>query len=157
MNNSTTLRDVTGEEVKAAVLASGDTFIKLRECSMCRSRIGYHVRDGEAGLDTNCQCVPYTVPIQRVTWDQVADNVNMQDQDVHKRAMAAKFHIDLDQPPKESGQAPTMAERVQKLETALREIQKGEGRFSTDPLEHASNTIDDMKAIATAALLTTPK
>ena len=38
------------------------------------------------------------------------------------------------------------------LLTALVEIAKGEGRFSCDPLEHASNTIDDMKALALAAI-----
>lgn len=35
---------------------------------------------------------------------------------------------------------------------ALREIAKGEGRFSRDHLEHAENTIEDMKALANAAL-----
>ena len=41
--------------------------------------------------------------------------------------------------------APTMLE-------ALREIAKGEGRYSRDPLGHASNTIEDMKALALAAI-----
>lgn len=36
--------------------------------------------------------------------------------------------------------------------TALKEIAKGEGRFSRDHHEHASNTIDDMKELATTAL-----
>lgn len=31
---------------------------------------------------------------------------------------------------------------------ALRDISKGEGRFSSDQLEHANNTIYDMKSIA---------
>jgi hypothetical protein len=41
---------------------------------------------------------------------------------------------------------------VAKLRLALEQISKGEGRFSRDPLTHASNTIEDMKAIATKAL-----
>lgn len=41
---------------------------------------------------------------------------------------------------------------VRRYEAALREITKREGRFSRDPLEHASNTIEDMAAIADAAL-----
>lgn len=41
--------------------------------------------------------------------------------------------------------APAMLE-------ALREIAKGEGAFSRDPLEHAGNCIDSMKEIARAAL-----
>lgn len=38
------------------------------------------------------------------------------------------------------------------LVEALKEIAKGEGRFSRDPYEHACNTIEDMKEIARAAL-----
>jgi len=44
------------------------------------------------------------------------------------------------------------ADRCEKLEEALREIAKGEGRFSLDQLEHASNTIDAMKLLAIEAL-----
>ena len=35
---------------------------------------------------------------------------------------------------------------------ALQEIQKGEGPYHQDPLTHASNVIDHMKALASAAL-----
>ena len=45
-----------------------------------------------------------------------------------------------------------LQQRIQELEGALREIQKGMGPYSQDPLEHASNTIEDMKRIATEAL-----
>ncbi|OFW58457.1 MAG: hypothetical protein A2133_00825 [Actinobacteria bacterium RBG_16_64_13] len=36
---------------------------------------------------------------------------------------------------------------------ALHEIAKGEGRFSRDHMEHACNTIEDMKALAVAAII----
>jgi len=42
--------------------------------------------------------------------------------------------------------------KLAKVVEALEEIVKGEGRFSRDLLEHASNTIEDMKALAVAAL-----
>jgi hypothetical protein len=44
------------------------------------------------------------------------------------------------------------ANRIEALEAALREIARGEGRFSRDPYEHACNTIEDLIAIAKAAL-----
>lgn len=44
------------------------------------------------------------------------------------------------------------AARIEALERALAEIAEGKGRFSRDPLTHASNTVEDMKAIAVAAL-----
>ncbi len=36
---------------------------------------------------------------------------------------------------------------------ALKEISEGRGRYSRDELTHASNTIEDMKALAVQALL----
>jgi len=36
---------------------------------------------------------------------------------------------------------------------ALERIERGEGRFSTDPLTHAANCIEDMKQIASTAIL----
>jgi len=46
-----------------------------------------------------------------------------------------------------------MAADLARLRGALEEIKKGRGAFSADPLEHAGNCIDEMKAIARTALL----
>jgi len=51
----------------------------------------------------------------------------------------------FDEMERESGSVAEMVE-------ALREIAKGEGAFSRDPLKHAENCIESMKAIAGAAL-----
>lgn len=42
-----------------------------------------------------------------------------------------------------------------KLRTALQEITKGKGRFAVDQLQFATNTIEDMVALAEAALAET--
>jgi hypothetical protein len=44
------------------------------------------------------------------------------------------------------------SERLVVAVDALERIQMGEGRFSRDPLKHAANTIDDMKAMAAGAI-----
>ena len=43
---------------------------------------------------------------------------------------------------------------VSKLDllAALREIAKGQGPYSRDPFQHACNTIEDMKELASAAI-----
>lgn len=46
----------------------------------------------------------------------------------------------------------TCKRQNQQLVAALEEIAKGEGEFSRDPLEFATNVIESMKRIATAAL-----
>lgn len=44
------------------------------------------------------------------------------------------------------------AARIKYLVAALEEVAKGMGPYSRDPLAHASNTIEDMKDIATKAV-----
>jgi len=44
------------------------------------------------------------------------------------------------------------ADEIDRLRAALEEIVEGKGRYSMDKLEHASNTIEDMKEIATNVL-----
>ena len=46
-----------------------------------------------------------------------------------------------------------LLEERNRLKAALTEISQGKGRYSLDQLEHASNTIEDMKEIADKALL----
>lgn len=43
--------------------------------------------------------------------------------------------------------------KVSVLQNALKEIKKGQGRYSKDPLIHAGNTIEDMVKLASDALL----
>lgn len=42
--------------------------------------------------------------------------------------------------------------RIEQLEAALSTIEEGRGRFNRDPLEHATNIIEDMQRIAHDAL-----
>jgi len=43
-------------------------------------------------------------------------------------------------------------DRLTRYKEALEEIKEGKGRYSMNQLEHASNTIEDMKELATDAL-----
>ena len=52
----------------------------------------------------------------------------------------------------EAAEAAITATGVRELLEALTEIAKGEGEFATDPLQHAINTIESMKALAHAAI-----
>lgn len=42
---------------------------------------------------------------------------------------------------------------IAQFSTALKEIQKGEGRYSRDPLTHADNTIEDLIKLAEDAFI----
>ncbi len=41
---------------------------------------------------------------------------------------------------------------IDKMEDALKEIAKGDGKYDLEPLKHAGNCIDNMKEIAEQAL-----
>ena len=45
-----------------------------------------------------------------------------------------------------------MDDEIWRLREALGEIAEGKGRISMDPLEHCHNAVEDMKALADAAL-----
>jgi hypothetical protein len=47
----------------------------------------------------------------------------------------------------------TLRNESTRLRAALVEIEEAKGRYSTDRLKHAENTISDMKALAWAALV----
>lgn len=64
----------------------------------------------------------------------------------HEPDSGVMYHWDGASFPNDVAKA-LVAER-KALVTALEEIAKGQGAFSRDPLTHASNTIDDMKALA---------
>ena len=60
-------------------------------------------------------------------------------------ALASKLHLQNERIAKLEGE-------LRDARAALQEIVKGEGRFSTDRLTHAHNTIEDMISLATEAL-----
>lgn len=45
-----------------------------------------------------------------------------------------------------------LEDNAPKLLEALKEISKGEGKYNREPLQHAENTIENMKAIADKAI-----
>ena len=60
-------------------------------------------------------------------------------------ALASKLHLQNERIAKLEGELRDARE-------ALEEIAEGKGRYNTDPLTHASNTVEDMIALAVEAL-----
>lgn len=62
------------------------------------------------------------------------------------------FNTDMCNVIRECCPTAELREENARLREALVEIRKGEGRFSVNDKQHAINTIEDMKALAAAAL-----
>lgn len=92
------MRDVTAEEVRQAVLNSGVSSIMIRECSICRSPIGFVINGGKLYRDSDCDCTWGRSFPTICSWSDLAYGINIQTADEAKRETAAKFFIDIDQP-----------------------------------------------------------
>ena len=53
---------------------------------------------------------------------------------------------------KQASEIERLTNELRDARKALEEIAEGKGRYNTDPLTHASNTVEDMIALATEAL-----
>ena len=74
---------VTPDEVKDAVERLNITWWPIRKCSMCYQPIGYSFNsNGEVFFNPGCGCVTYSSPPEPRTWEDVANQFNMQREDV---------------------------------------------------------------------------
>jgi len=88
------MKEVTGEDVKQAVLAAGLVSIPLRECSMCGVEISYLVEGGVLFFDSSCGCEQ--APPKRVKWEALANLINRQTEEKHRLSLMAKFGLGED-------------------------------------------------------------
>jgi len=86
------IRDVTGEEVREAVLNSGIDYIESHDCGICREYVGYRIIEKCLFWDGSCGCCR-TGPQLR-DWSTLSDWVNMQDGQ-NKIDIAAKVKVEL--------------------------------------------------------------
>lgn len=73
MTTTTLKGPVTGDQVKAAVLAAGLQTIDLRSCGLCGTMLFYSVRGDQIFYNPACDCTP-----EPRTWDDPAQTINMQ-------------------------------------------------------------------------------
>lgn len=84
---------VIGEQIRAAVMAAELTHITSHECSICGKWVFYTVQgsDKTSGLYFHPACGCCYSPPEPRTWDSVADWINMQDNEVARTRIMAKF------------------------------------------------------------------
>ncbi len=80
---------VTGEQVRAAVMAAGLTYIPHHDCGCCGEWVAYTVHDGDLYFNPACGCA--WGPAEPRTWDSAADWINMQTNEAARAQIMAKF------------------------------------------------------------------
>lgn len=75
----------SAEEIKSHTKV---TSWPLRDCSLCGTWLRYEFNGNDVSFDSNCNCVSYWNPPSPRSWQDVADTVNMQNDEVQKRMLA---------------------------------------------------------------------
>lgn len=86
---------VTGEQVKAAVLAAKLRKIPHHECSICGVMVFYKIRGEQLFFDSGCGCSEGSFELR--TWDEAAQFINMQDDEKVRAEIMASFGMQIKQ------------------------------------------------------------
>ena len=70
--------NVTGEQVKQAMIGKGITKVKVRDCSICATPLYYSRQGEDLYFNSSCGGVSYESPPQPRSWDSPAELINMQ-------------------------------------------------------------------------------
>ena len=75
---SETRRKRTGADFRAAAEKHGITRWQIHDCSICDYPCGYLFRGDEVFYDSGCDCVTYRSDLHPRSWEDVAEQYNMQ-------------------------------------------------------------------------------
>lgn len=107
------MKDVTGEEVKAAMIAANITRVDHHECGGCGHMVFYS-RIGEfLYFHPACDC-SYSLPEPR-EWESAAGWINMQSYSNHKAKLRAAFGFSPETPTEKNEREGR--ERIQEIFT----------------------------------------
>ncbi len=87
------MRNVTPDELRAAVLAAGIDRIDHHDCGGCGAMVFCSVRDGQLFFNPACDCGGWSPPVPR-EWSSASGWINMQSDDGVKADLAKSFGID---------------------------------------------------------------
>ncbi len=85
---------VTGEQVKAAMIAKGVNRVDCHQCAICNEIVSYQRLGDQLYFDSACGCA-YSEPTPR-TWDEAASWINMQSNPFHRGRIMRAFGIPVE-------------------------------------------------------------
>ena len=92
------MEKITAEKVKEQVTKSGIIKIDHHECTFCKYMTHYVVTDETLFFDSGCDCVSPHAPIRQVTWESLADWINMQTQEKWRNDILDKCGFNATRP-----------------------------------------------------------
>ena len=88
---------ITGQQVKDAVLAAGLTSIPHHACSICGCMTTYSISSGHIWYNPTCSCASYRSWLQPRTWQDAADWINMQENEMARTEIMQRFGLTVTQ------------------------------------------------------------
>ena len=89
------MSNITGEQVKEAVLATGITRVDHHECGFCQVMVHYVIKGENLFFDSSCNCTTLFSDLQPREWDYAANWINTNEGENRKK-IAALFGLDLE-------------------------------------------------------------
>lgn len=68
----------TGKDLKEAIESNGIEEWQMHNCSICGYLCGYHFKNGKVYYDNGCYCTNNPDNLSPRSWDDVAEQYNMQ-------------------------------------------------------------------------------
>lgn len=85
---------VTGDEVRRAVLVSNEKQIMYRRCSICDSGLFFEIIEDELFVNTSCECTSRPDGRKYYGWEAAADYINMQSSLQVRNEIRQQFGMD---------------------------------------------------------------
>jgi hypothetical protein len=82
---------VTGEQVRAAMIAANITHVDHHDCGGCGEMVSYSRHEDQLYFNSGCGC-SWSPPQER-SWDDAADWINMQGDPEWHLKIAARFGL----------------------------------------------------------------
>ncbi len=89
------MSNVSGEQVKTAVMTAGIVFIEHHSCAICNYMTRYIHANGDLYFDAGCYCGRTMSDLEPRGWDDAARWINTQSNETVKVEIAKRFGIDL--------------------------------------------------------------
>lgn len=71
------MNKVTGDELKAAMIEKGLTYVAFSDCSLCGYQTNFQRRGQDLYFDAGCHCI--AGPLSPRSWEHAAQVINVQE------------------------------------------------------------------------------
>lgn len=85
---------VTGEQVRDAMITANIQIVDVRDCSICGVMLQYIRVKDELYFNSNCDCTSFDTDVEPRGWSVLADWINRQETPEARNMLRARFGME---------------------------------------------------------------